>query len=107
MWQGAGMPKAGKRVERLREALEILRGMLINEEFSYKGKYWTRERAINILQPIQRPMRINVGCSKPRLLRLSPKYADGPGNNPCVLPDVIEVKKTKFYQREVEGDVFR
>ena len=53
MEKGRGMPSAKERVDRFEEALQILRGMLHNETFSYEGKYWKLNNAINIPQPIQ------------------------------------------------------
>jgi alkanesulfonate monooxygenase SsuD/methylene tetrahydromethanopterin reductase-like flavin-dependent oxidoreductase (luciferase family) len=77
MGEGRGMPTPKERVDRLKEALLILRGMLTHEVFSFQGKYWTLKNAINIPQPVQKPFRISVGASKPRMIRITAKYADG------------------------------
>ena len=77
MERGRGMPSAGERVGRFKEALQILRGMLDNEVFSYEGKYWVLRDAINLPSPVQRHMRISVGASKPRMVRIAAKYGDG------------------------------
>jgi len=77
MEKGRGMPGAGERVTRLKEAVEILKGMLHNEVFSYQGKYWTLRDAINIPQPVQNPFRVSVGARQPRLINITAKYADG------------------------------
>jgi alkanesulfonate monooxygenase SsuD/methylene tetrahydromethanopterin reductase-like flavin-dependent oxidoreductase (luciferase family) len=77
MERGRGMPRAGERVERMKEALLILRGMFDNEVFSFEGKYWTLKDAVNMPQPVQKPLRISVGGSKPRMMRIAVKYADG------------------------------
>ncbi|UCD45948.1 MAG: LLM class flavin-dependent oxidoreductase [Candidatus Bathyarchaeota archaeon] len=74
---GRGMPPAKERVDRLKESLQILRGMFTNETFSFEGKYWRLKDAINIPQPVQDPMRISVGGSKPRMVKIAAKYADG------------------------------
>jgi alkanesulfonate monooxygenase SsuD/methylene tetrahydromethanopterin reductase-like flavin-dependent oxidoreductase (luciferase family) len=74
---GRGMPSPGERVDRLRETLQILRGMLTNEVFSFDGKYWKLKDAINVPQPLQRPFRISVGAEKPRMIRITANYADG------------------------------
>ena len=79
MGHGRGMPSAKERVDRLEEALEIIRGMLSSEVFSYDGKYWKLKNAINIPQPVQKYMRISVGASKPRMIRLAARLADGLG----------------------------
>jgi alkanesulfonate monooxygenase SsuD/methylene tetrahydromethanopterin reductase-like flavin-dependent oxidoreductase (luciferase family) len=77
MEKGRGMPPAGERVERLKESVEILKGMLHNEMFSYEGKYWRLKEAVNVPQPVQRPFRVSVGARQPRLIRITAKYADG------------------------------
>jgi len=74
------MPSAGERVDRFKEALQILRGMFDNGVFSYEGKYWTLRDAINLPPPVQRPMRISVGADKSRMIRIAAKYADGLNN---------------------------
>jgi len=77
MEKGRGIPPAGERVERLKESVEILEGMLHNEVFSYEGKHWRLKEAINVPQPVQRPFRVSVGARQPRLIRITAKYADG------------------------------
>ncbi|MFW9906139.1 MAG: LLM class flavin-dependent oxidoreductase [Candidatus Thorarchaeota archaeon] len=77
MEKGRGMPSAKERVDRFEETLQILRGMLHSEAFSYEGKYWKLNNAINIPQPIQHPFRISVGAEKPRMIKITAKYADG------------------------------
>ena len=83
MGKGRGMPSAKERVDRFEEAIQIVKGMLHNPVFSFNGTYWKLENAINIPQPVQNPMRISVGASKSRMIRIACKYADGfniPGN---------------------------
>ena len=77
MGRGRGMPPAGERVTRLKETVQILRGMFDNEVFSFKGKYWRLEEAMNVPGPVQRPMRVSVGARQGRMIRIAAKYADG------------------------------
>jgi len=77
---GRGMPSAKERVDRFEESLIILKGMLNNESFSYDGKFWILKDAKNVPQPIQKNMRISIGASKPRMLKITAKYADGLNN---------------------------
>jgi len=77
MERGRGMPSAGERVMRLKESVEILKGMLHNEVFSYEGRYWRLKEAVNVPQPVQRPFRVSVGARQPRLIRIAARYADG------------------------------
>jgi len=77
MEKGRGMPSAGERVSRLKESVEIVKGMLHNELFSYDGKYWKLKEAANVPQPVQKPFRISVGARQPRMIKITAKYADG------------------------------
>ncbi len=77
MGEGRGMPSAKERVDRLIETLQIMNLMLSEEVVDFEGKFWKLKGAINIPQPIQKPMRISVGCSKPRMLRVTATYAQG------------------------------
>ena len=77
MGGGVGMPEAGERVTRLKEAAQILRGMFDNEVFSFEGKYWKLKEAVNVPAPVQKPMRLSIGARQPRMIRIAAKYADG------------------------------
>jgi len=77
MGNGRGMPGAGERVTRLKESVQILRGMFDNDCFSYKGKYWKLDKAYNVPPPVQKPMRISVGARQPRMISIAAKYGDG------------------------------
>ena len=77
MEKGRGMPSAGERVSRLKESVDILKGMLHNEVFNYEGKYWKLKEAMNVPQPVQKPFRISVGARQPRMIKITAKYADG------------------------------
>jgi alkanesulfonate monooxygenase SsuD/methylene tetrahydromethanopterin reductase-like flavin-dependent oxidoreductase (luciferase family) len=74
---GAGMPEAGERVTRLKEAVQILKGMFDNEVFNYEGKYWTLKDAVNVPGTVQKPMRLSVGARQQRMISIAAKYADG------------------------------
>jgi alkanesulfonate monooxygenase SsuD/methylene tetrahydromethanopterin reductase-like flavin-dependent oxidoreductase (luciferase family) len=77
MERGRGMPEAGERVTRLKEAVQILRGLFDNECFRYEGKYWKLDDAYNVPQPVQKPMRISIGARQPRMISIAAKYGDG------------------------------
>ncbi len=77
MGKGRGMPPAKERVDRLIESLQILKLMLSQEVSDFDGTFWKLKGAINIPQPVQNPMRIYVGGSKPRMVRTAAKFADG------------------------------
>ena len=77
MERGRGIPPAGERVSRLKESVEIIKGMTENEVFSYDGKYWKLKEAVNVPQPVQDPFPVSVGARQPRMIRIAAKYADG------------------------------
>lgn len=91
----AGIPfdRAGVRIARLAEALEIIRSMWTQEKTSFEGEHYTiREIAQAVpLPPGQRP-KILIGGGGPKLLALAGRTADIVGINPKVsagrvLPD--------------------
>jgi alkanesulfonate monooxygenase SsuD/methylene tetrahydromethanopterin reductase-like flavin-dependent oxidoreductase (luciferase family) len=77
MEKGRGMPSAARRVTRLKESVQIIRGMLDNPVFSYEGKYWKLKEAINIPRPVTKDLKISVGARQPRIIKITAKYADG------------------------------
>jgi alkanesulfonate monooxygenase SsuD/methylene tetrahydromethanopterin reductase-like flavin-dependent oxidoreductase (luciferase family) len=77
MGKGAGMPEASERVTRLKEAVQILRGMFDNEVFNFEGRYWKLKDAVNVPQTVQRPMRLSIGARQRRMISIAAKYADG------------------------------
>ena len=69
----------GERMERLRETVVILAGMLSQERFSFEGRYYRVEDAPNAPPPVQRPRPpIWVGGKGgPKLMRIVAEGADG------------------------------
>jgi len=83
----AGMPydRPGVRIERLDEALQIIRSMWENPRTSFSGKHYTIN---NIAQAVELPAgsrpKILVGGGGPRVLRLAGRRADIVGINPSL-----------------------
>ena len=78
-YQEAGIPfdRPGLRIQRLEEALAIIRGMWTEEKTSFEGKQYRTEaaqRAANL--PEGSVPSILIGGGGPRLLRLAGRYAD-------------------------------
>jgi alkanesulfonate monooxygenase SsuD/methylene tetrahydromethanopterin reductase-like flavin-dependent oxidoreductase (luciferase family) len=65
------MPSAAERINRLIEVVQIMRGMFDANEFSYEGLFWKLKDAYNYPLPIQKPLEIKVGATKPHLIRLA------------------------------------
>jgi F420-dependent oxidoreductase-like protein len=70
------VPKA--RIQRLVEAVKIIRGMWTNDRFTFKGKYYSVNEAACLPKPIQKPSpKILIGGKGEKLLlRAVARYAD-------------------------------
>jgi len=74
---GWEFPPGSVRVEQLRDAVRILRGMLAaNGPFTYQGKHYSVHGAVNTPSPA-RTIPIEVGGAGDRMLRLIAAEADG------------------------------
>ncbi len=75
---GYPFPSAGERVAMLEEALKIFKKLFTEEVTDFEGKYWTLINNKNFPKPIQKPWpQIVVGASKPRMLTIACREADG------------------------------
>ncbi|MFQ5552941.1 MAG: TIGR03560 family F420-dependent LLM class oxidoreductase [Thermoplasmata archaeon] len=75
---GYPFPSAGERVDRLGEALQIIRAMWTEDEASFDGKYYTIRDAVCAPKPLQDGgPPIWVGGRENRILRLAVQWADG------------------------------
>jgi alkanesulfonate monooxygenase SsuD/methylene tetrahydromethanopterin reductase-like flavin-dependent oxidoreductase (luciferase family) len=85
-WRGSeqvayGLPweqSARVRVDRLRESVQIIKGLWGNEKFSFDGRYYTLKDAVCEPKPIQKPFpRIWIGGKGEKLvLKAIAEYAD-------------------------------
>jgi F420-dependent oxidoreductase-like protein len=76
---GYRFPPVAERIERLREATDILGGMLSSERFTYEGTHYHVEDALNDPAPVQKP-RPPIwigGKGGPKILRIVAEAADG------------------------------
>jgi probable F420-dependent oxidoreductase len=74
---GLGFDRAGIRIERLTEAIAILRGLFAEGSFSYAGKYYTITEMDGQPKPIQRPHPpFLIGGTRERVVRLAAREAD-------------------------------
>lgn len=86
-YREAGIPfdRAGVRIARLAEALEIIRSMWTQEKTSFEGEhYQVREIAQAVPLPKGERPRILIGGGGPKLLALAGRTADIVGINPKV-----------------------
>lgn len=75
---GYDFPGLGERVERLREAVLVLKAMWTQDETTFRGKYFKASHAINLPKPKQEPHPpIWIGGKHPRILDIVAELADG------------------------------
>jgi alkanesulfonate monooxygenase SsuD/methylene tetrahydromethanopterin reductase-like flavin-dependent oxidoreductase (luciferase family) len=75
---GLAMPPPRERLTRLREAVEIVCGMLAGETVTYDGAHHRAAGAAALPPPVQQPRpRVFVGGKGDRLLRIVAEHADG------------------------------
>ena len=75
---GFEFPPVGQRMDRLDEALAIIKAMFTEDRPSFHGEYYSIERALNVPRPIQPngPKILVGGSGEQRTLRIAAKYAD-------------------------------
>jgi probable F420-dependent oxidoreductase len=66
----------GRRVDRLVEALGIVKRLLAGETVTHRGEHYTLDGARIAPVPVQRPVPIHVGAGGPRMLRIAAREAD-------------------------------
>jgi len=74
---GFGFPPVRERMDRLEEALQIIRAMFTQERPSFEGRYHRIDRALNRPRPLQNggPPILVGGIGERRTLRLVARYA--------------------------------
>ncbi len=78
-YRGAGLTfdPPGTRIERLTEAIAILRGLFAEGPFSFAGRYYTIAAMDGQPKPVQRPHPpFLIGGTRERVLRLAAREAD-------------------------------
>src|SRR5437867_2555539 len=96
---GYPFPDGPTRVTQLIETLEICTRMWKEERATFHGKHYRIDDALCSPKPLQKPLPIWIGGSKPRVMRAAAKYAhafnitvsaSGPGDVPDRLRDLDE-----------------
>ena len=87
-YRQAGMPydRPGVRIERLEEALQIIRSMWTQEKTSFQGKHYTiTDIAKAAPLPEGSVPKVLIGAGGPRMLRLAGRLGDIVGINPVLV----------------------
>jgi F420-dependent oxidoreductase-like protein len=72
---GYEYPSDGVRVTQLAETLEICTRLWREERATYHGTQYRVEEAVCAPKPLQQPLPIWIGGTKPRVMRIAAKYA--------------------------------
>lgn len=86
-YREAGMPydRPGVRIDRLAEALEILRGMWTQERTSFAGEHYRITEIAQAVDPLpETPPKVLIGGGGRRVLSLAARSADIVGINPSL-----------------------
>ena len=91
---GLQYDRPGVRIDRLAEALQVIRGCFGPDAFSVSGEHYTITEYQAIPKPAQAKVPILIGGGGPRVLRLAGAEADIVGINPnlragAVTPDAV------------------
>lgn len=74
---GYGSPSDGERIERMAEAIKVLKAMWTEEEPSYRGRYYAIDKAYNFPKPVQKPHPpIMIGGAGKKVLEIAAREAD-------------------------------
>ena len=109
-YDALGIPydSAGTRVDRLEEALAVVKGAWSGEKFSHDGKHYTIKDYVGLPSPAQKPHPpILIGGGAPRVLRLAGREADIIGINPnlrkgAVTDDAVKTSLAKETAQKIE-----
>jgi len=76
---GIQFPAPPERIQRLKEAIEIIKELWTKDKVSFNGRYYTLKDAVSYPKPIQKPhppIWTGIMYGKRRMLKLIAKYAD-------------------------------
>jgi probable F420-dependent oxidoreductase len=109
-YDALGMPydAPGTRVERLGEALAVIKGAWKGESYSFEGQHYRITDYTGIPKPVQQPHPpIVIGGGAPRVLRLAGREADIVGINPnlrkgAVTEDAVRTATAEGTRQKIE-----
>ena len=78
-YEAAGFPldPPGVRIDRLSEAIAVMKGLWHNDSFSFEGKHFQLRNCASTPRPVQSPHpKLMIGAGGPRMLKLAAREAD-------------------------------
>ena len=95
--------KRGERVGRLREGLEVIRRLWLDDEVEFRGKYYTVPKSTPVTRPIQKPHPpIWVAANNDVAIRRAARWGYPWLVNPHATMATI-ARQTAVYRAELEG----
>lgn len=109
-YEQAGMTydRPGVRIDRMVEAVEVLKGLFGEGAFSYQGQHYSITELTATPKPVQKPHPpFLIGGGGPRFLRLAGSLADIVGINPnlaagAITPDIGSDATAERYAEKIE-----
>ncbi len=96
--------KVQRSLDRMKEYVEIIRGLLSGRDFSYRGKYFDfKEFPKLVPEPLNVP--ILFGSSAPRMLKLAGQIADGVILNSIGTPEYFRYALSLISEGAKEADM--
>jgi probable F420-dependent oxidoreductase len=97
-YESAGIPmdQASQRIDRLEEALAVIKGLFAPGPFSYEGKHYRISGLDGLPKPVQQPgPPVLIGGGAPRVLALAGREADIVGINPAVRSGRVDANASR------------
>ncbi len=102
---GMDMPRPGLRLDRLVDAVEVVKGLLDGGPCTYDGQHHRARAATCLPGAVQEPRpRVFVGGKGDRLLRIAAKHADGWNTCWVWTPDAYAARLAVFEQACADAD---
>jgi F420-dependent oxidoreductase-like protein len=73
---GIDLPPVGERVDRLEEAIVMIKGLTSQDRTTFEGRYYRLDDAPFQPRPVQPHIPLLIAAHRPRMLRLAARYAD-------------------------------
>ncbi|HXW83742.1 MAG TPA: TIGR03619 family F420-dependent LLM class oxidoreductase, partial [Candidatus Binataceae bacterium] len=100
---GFPYPSNAERIDQLADGVKVLKAMWIQDEPSYRGKYFSIDKAYCYPRPLQKPYPpILIGGGGKKILKLAAEEADLLNLNPPVTRGAVDIQQAlKFDKAEV------